>query len=41
MEKLINVPSNDMLRKEQNKFMRTPVHVLVISNLSFKVLRTL
>ncbi|XP_060839790.1 putative uncharacterized protein DDB_G0282133 isoform X2 [Rhopalosiphum padi] len=28
MEKLINVPSNDMLRKEQNKFMRTPVHVL-------------
>uniref|UniRef100_A0A2S2NAM7 ZAD domain-containing protein n=1 Tax=Schizaphis graminum TaxID=13262 RepID=A0A2S2NAM7_SCHGA len=28
MEKLINVPSNDMLRKEQNKFMRIPVHVL-------------
>ncbi|XP_026811618.1 putative mediator of RNA polymerase II transcription subunit 29 isoform X2 [Rhopalosiphum maidis] len=28
MEKLMNVPSNDMLRKEQIQFMRIPIHVL-------------
>lgn len=32
MENLTNLPSNDMFRTEYKKFMRLPVHVLVISN---------
>jgi len=36
---LSNAPPNDVVKTEYNKFMRIPVHALVIISLKFKVLR--